>query len=226
MHGGRRLEPAQSVPALADRVLAGHFRICRRSLAPDPANLASPQGGRLRCSDGNQSPRRRRRYRRGRRLSQWLRQADRPQLSGRLLDRLRLPRCLCAGNPSRRTYPPGGHDRYRRPDGSGDRTGPHLHYEFRGNDEPVDPLATTLPKSSPLDGAQHARHTNPSLARRAHLDVVRSQGRHPGRDGMTRSTENTARDRRSTSGRRPAQRGENPAPGFTHVPCCRSASRT
>ncbi|MBL8425053.1 MAG: M23 family metallopeptidase [Candidatus Accumulibacter phosphatis] len=105
-------------------------------------------------------------------------------------------------------------------------TGPDLHYEFRGNDEPVDPSVTTLPKSSPLDGAQLARRTNPSLARRAQLDVVRSQGRHPGRDGMTRSTENTARDRRSTSGRRPAQRGENPAPGFTHVPCCRSASRT
>jgi len=52
-------------------------------------------------------------------------------------------------------------------------TGPHLHYEFRINDEQVDPLAVALPNSIPLDRAQLSRFKGARLALRAQLDMAK-----------------------------------------------------
>jgi murein DD-endopeptidase MepM/ murein hydrolase activator NlpD len=52
-------------------------------------------------------------------------------------------------------------------------TGPHLHYEFRINDEQVDPLAIALPTSIPLDRAQLGRFKGARLALRGQLDMAK-----------------------------------------------------
>ncbi len=49
-------------------------------------------------------------------------------------------------------------------------TGPHLHYEFRVNDEQVDPLTLALPTSTPLEGSQKVRYMSSSMALRAQLE--------------------------------------------------------
>jgi murein DD-endopeptidase MepM/ murein hydrolase activator NlpD len=49
-------------------------------------------------------------------------------------------------------------------------TGPHLHYEFRINDEQVDPLTLALPTSTPLEGSQKGRYMSSSAALRAQLE--------------------------------------------------------
>ncbi len=52
-------------------------------------------------------------------------------------------------------------------------TGPHLHYEFRINDEQVDPLAVALPTSIPLDRAQFNRFKGARVALRGQLDMAK-----------------------------------------------------
>lgn len=49
-------------------------------------------------------------------------------------------------------------------------TGPHLHYEFRVNDEQVDPLTLALPTSTPLEDSQKRRYMSSSVALRAQLE--------------------------------------------------------
>jgi murein DD-endopeptidase MepM/ murein hydrolase activator NlpD len=49
-------------------------------------------------------------------------------------------------------------------------TGPHLHYEFRVNDEQVDPLTLALPTSMPLEGLERGRYLKSSMALRTQLE--------------------------------------------------------
>ncbi|MEF8719915.1 MAG: M23 family metallopeptidase [Candidatus Accumulibacter necessarius] len=49
-------------------------------------------------------------------------------------------------------------------------TGPHLHYEFRVNDEQVDPMKLALPTSMPLEGLERGRYLNSSMALRTQLE--------------------------------------------------------
>ncbi|MBX3680277.1 MAG: M23 family metallopeptidase [Rhodocyclaceae bacterium] len=52
-------------------------------------------------------------------------------------------------------------------------TGPHLHYEFRASDEPLDPMSADLPTAQPLSKEEMARfdaQVSPSLARLATLN--------------------------------------------------------
>ncbi|EXI74517.1 MAG TPA: M23 family metallopeptidase [Candidatus Accumulibacter phosphatis] len=51
-------------------------------------------------------------------------------------------------------------------------SGPHLHYEFRVNDEQVDPQALALPTATPLDGVQRARFMASRLALQAQLELA------------------------------------------------------
>ncbi|MEF8702229.1 MAG: peptidoglycan DD-metalloendopeptidase family protein [Candidatus Accumulibacter sp. UW26] len=51
-------------------------------------------------------------------------------------------------------------------------TGPHLHYEFRVNDQSVDPLTLDLPRSMPLAGVQRAHYLAARLALEAQLELA------------------------------------------------------
>lgn len=52
-------------------------------------------------------------------------------------------------------------------------TGPHLHYEFRINDEPQDPLSVALPGALPLPGSQLSAFKTKAAPLLARLDQVK-----------------------------------------------------
>jgi murein DD-endopeptidase MepM/ murein hydrolase activator NlpD len=95
-------------------------------------------------------------------------------------------------------------------------TGPHLHYEFRVNDQQVDPLTLDLPRSMPLAGAA--------------AGALPGSADGPGGAARTRHGNELAHARiafgsqAATAGRR--HESPSPARVISRDPDCRSASRT
>jgi murein DD-endopeptidase MepM/ murein hydrolase activator NlpD len=52
-------------------------------------------------------------------------------------------------------------------------SGPHLHYEFRVNNQQVNPLAVTLPTAIPLEANQISRYKAAIAPLKAQLELAR-----------------------------------------------------
>ena len=164
---------AQGIPALADGVLAHHVGLHAGALSSDPAH----DGARTRASIS----RRRSARRCARRRTAWSTFAGQQNGYGNVI-MLKHGGTYSTVYAHLSRFAEGVRDGARVHQGdmigyvgqTGWATGPHLHYEFRVDGEPRDPLTVALPIATPVSDEERAAFAAQIAPLAAELAVVRA----------------------------------------------------
>ena len=170
LHPGRQ-EPAQGLPALAAGVFPHQFRL-RHALSPDPAPVARAQGHRLRRP--GRHPRQGHRGRHGR-VCRHGRTATATSScsSTRAASAPPMPTSAVSPPACARARACSQGDVIGHVGQTGWATGPHLHYEFRVNNEVRNPLTVALPAALPIPSQQMAAFNSVAAPLAAELTCSR-----------------------------------------------------